>query len=200
MFGEILGNFGDFIRKLCGLLNFLVNPGKLPLGTSNDAQEHSAKTHQLPIPPGAKGLTNYYEVFGNILNFISQSSGKEEFPAFFTDSNELKTTKMIIDKIVRENEELDLIIHVYPIENLFFPLKKYTVQLKNEANGTNDRAFPSIFIAKDLIGEYFFKTYKKEKFSDFFNFFVIPLKYSARPNILNISIFFLKLELLWMNF
>jgi hypothetical protein len=100
--------------------------------------------------PGAKGLTNYYEIFGNILNFISQST-KSEFPVFFTDSNELKTTKMIVDKIVRENEELDLNIHIYPIENLFFPLKKYTIQLKNEANQTNDRAFPSIFVAKDMI-------------------------------------------------
>jgi protein maelstrom len=33
-------------------IHMFVNPGKLPLGTSNDAHEHSAKTHQLPIPPG----------------------------------------------------------------------------------------------------------------------------------------------------
>jgi hypothetical protein len=84
------------------------------------------------------------------LNFISDGSTKE-MPAFYTNSEELKETKMTIDKILKENEELELTINVYPLEYLFFPLKKITTQLKNDANGTNDIGFQSIYLAKDMI-------------------------------------------------
>lgn len=130
--------------------HMFINPGKLPLGTSNDAQEHSQKTHRLPIPPSAKGSTSYYEVFSKILDFVHDGTS-HDFPVFFTNSDELKETKMIVDKIAKETEEFSLDIKVYPIENLFYPMKKQTVQIKNEANGTNDKPFPSIFIAKDMI-------------------------------------------------
>lgn len=121
------------------------------MGTSNDAQEHSTKTHRLPIPPGAKGETSYYDIFYKILDFLDEKQSRMEFPVFFTNSDEIKETKMILDKISRECEELELDIQVYPIENLFYPLKRYTTQLKNELNGTNDKHFPSIYVAKDMI-------------------------------------------------
>lgn len=128
-----------------------INPGKLPLGTSNDAQEHSTKTHRLPIPPGAKVERCFDKILDKILDFLDEKQTRMEFPVFFTNSDEIKETKMILDKISRECEELELNIQVYPIENLFYPLKRYTTQLKNELNGTNDKHFPSIYVAKEMI-------------------------------------------------
>lgn len=131
-------------------LHIYVNPGKLPLGFTSGAQELALKTHQLPIPPDAMGLTNYVDILSQLVNFVANADS-HDFPIFFTNGKEINDTKRVIDKISQEAGELDLDIKIYPIEELFFPLKQITVKMSNDQNNTTEQPFVNIFLAKDMI-------------------------------------------------
>lgn len=132
-------------------LHMFVNPGVLPLGYAAVSQETADKTHQLPLPPNAMGLSSYVDILSQIVNFVADESCPEDLPIFFCNEKEIKDTKMVVKKISEEAGELNLNIKIYPIKYLFFLLKEITVKMSNKQNGLNDKPFISIVLAADMI-------------------------------------------------
>lgn len=152
---------GDIFPAELGLVKFslnegivdsvhmYINPGKLPLGFSCEAQEVSENTHKLKIPPNARGLRNYRDIQNHILNFLN-AGDSVGLPVVFTNSNEIKTTVMVLNKIWKECENSDF-LKIYGLENLLCRLKEYTLMM---AGADMDKVQPVIYskiIAKDII-------------------------------------------------
>lgn len=137
--------------------NILINPGILPLGTASEAQNHSVKTHRLPVPPNIEGEKDYAVIFNKIWTFLDGTDGKKKIPPIYVDpgmkDEDIKAAEMTLEKIVREGGGgNNFVFRVYPLEHLLFRLHKKFIEAKNAKQGTSLKPFSSVFMAKDVMG------------------------------------------------
>jgi protein maelstrom len=126
-------------------LHMHIDPGKLPLGFTADAQDKSDSTHKLKIPPFSEGISDFYEIYKQILNFVgSYPSGT--IPAIYTNHMEVKVVRLTVAKILKEAER-DKIFKIYPLEELFSPLKMFTMQIK----GIKKKMLADKMIVRDVL-------------------------------------------------
>lgn len=115
-------------------MHLLINPGKLPLGSFDEAQDKSNAGHKLPIPPNAKGISDYYEIQRRIFKFLGgDRSGN--LPILYSHYKEHKAANLTINKIFNETES-DVEIRIYPLEEMFSLLKIFTLKIKNQSQKT----------------------------------------------------------------
>lgn len=135
-------------------IQILINPGDLPMGSRNVAQDNSKKGHRLPLPPDCPGETDYMKILEKIVKFLHPF---DKMPILFTEGNVLQNprslieTKHVVEKIFYEAQEDSMMsyVKIYAIDELFFMLQKMSVIAKNRLNEKADKIFPSIFYAAD---------------------------------------------------
>lgn len=123
-----------------------VSPGSLPLGLSFAARHHSEESHQLPLPPNAIGETNYSRLLKEMVMFIADD-GAEELPPLFTRRAEVPIVKSIIAQFCADAKEDESLFRVYPLEELFFVLKKAAAKQGQDL----DEGFASIHVAHSYL-------------------------------------------------
>ncbi|XP_034477440.1 uncharacterized protein LOC117783969 [Drosophila innubila] len=96
----------------------LINPGSAVYGSLSETQEHANATHQLPVPPNALGNEDIEGVYANLLDFVRTG-------LVFTLQDHLQIVNNAL-KFLRGGVASQL--KVYPIEYLFYFLKKVTSQ------------------------------------------------------------------------
>lgn len=132
----------------------LINPGTLPLGSKAGAQDHADSSHKLPLPPNCQGLKCYVEIFDKILNFVDDGTN-EVLPVMFTETginnDEIRSTDLVLKKILYETCEPDLTIKLYPLYHLFHLLREKCLEIQNDANDTEIQGFSSCWMAKDIL-------------------------------------------------
>lgn len=132
----------------------LINPGPLPLGSKATADDHAESAHKLPLPPNCEGMKCYVEIFDTILNFVDDGTN-EVIPVMFTETglknDEIRSTDLVLKKILYETCEPDLTIKLYPLYHLFNSLREKCLEIQNEANDTEIEGFSSCWIAKDIL-------------------------------------------------
>lgn len=127
-----------------------IDPGPIPLGFPAIA-EYLAKKHQLPLPPNAKGISSYFNILIDILAFLKNSENSDVL-ILYCHPDYIKSTTMVVDKIVREAGETKSIIKVYPADQLFFQLKHITTQINNLQNPEKiESGFYNVFVAKEML-------------------------------------------------
>ncbi|CAO1406824.1 unnamed protein product [Diamesa tonsa] len=132
----------------------LINPGPLPLGSTATAIEHAESTHNLPLPPDCEGFKCYVDIFDKILDFVDDGTN-EVLPVMFTETglknDEIRSTDLVLKKILYETCEPDLTIKLYPLYHLFHSLREKCLEIQNDANDTEIEGFSSCWIAKDIL-------------------------------------------------
>jgi hypothetical protein len=134
----------------CGVidsLHMLINPGHLPLGFRRVAYKKSSSEHKLKCPPNACGESDYSTIYRKITDFLA-NGGSTNFPFVFTHRDFLKTARLTIKKILEETGTMDD-IQVYPIEEFFGPLKKYTMKMK--ISGEENSFLADKMIIRDVL-------------------------------------------------
>uniref|UniRef100_A0A182MX82 Maelstrom domain-containing protein n=1 Tax=Anopheles culicifacies TaxID=139723 RepID=A0A182MX82_9DIPT len=102
-------------------LHMYINPGKIPVGLNFEANRHANKTHQLPTPPFALGLTDYNEIAEKLLCFLDAK--EENQLQLFTDANGVLPVENMIKAILGNRiEKIEL--HVCSLPELFFRLQR----------------------------------------------------------------------------
>lgn len=124
-------------------LHMFIDPGKLPLGFSYDAKQHSETDHQLPIPPDAMGEKDNDEIVLRLFNFLSQG---EKMPPLFTETTEIKMVENILKGILTQANMDENTLLICPLSELFYQLKRAT-----ESFGMDIKTFPSVHIAQAII-------------------------------------------------
>ncbi|CAO1414956.1 unnamed protein product [Diamesa serratosioi] len=132
----------------------LINSGALPLGSKATAQDHADIAHKLPLPPNCHGLKCYVDIFDKILDFVDDGTN-EVIPVMFTETgpknDEIRSTDLVLKKILYETCEPDLTIKLYPLYHLFHSLREKCLEIQNDANDTEIEGFSSCWIAKDIL-------------------------------------------------
>lgn len=121
-----------------------INPGRLPTGTTFEAQEKSKKFHKYPLPPNCAGEKDYMTVLETMIKFLHPL---DKIPILFADNkNPLKETQRIINKVFYESQEDDVLatVKVYSVVNLFFALQRMAVVNMNRLNDTKKSKIPSL--------------------------------------------------------
>lgn len=138
-------------------LQIFINPGQLPLGYSNDAMLKSESSHKIPVPPSSlcEAEANYYEIRKHVLNFIND--GTSDVPALYCNHKEIKTTKMIFEKIWRESE-CHIRLKIFELDQLLCRLKKFTSMWAGFDK--NQSAVTNLLIARDMIDKVDYYYYK----------------------------------------
>lgn len=80
----------------------------------------SYETHQLPVPPKAKGETNFARVLEGINQFIGSA---EKFVPLFTLEENIPMIESLIQKFCSTAKENDIRYEILPVNQLFFDLK-----------------------------------------------------------------------------
>lgn len=120
--------------------------GKLPLGYSYPAIDHSNTTHRLPCPPSAMGETDFETVYMRVKSFILSDSATNDIPTIFIKENEIDMLVSVMECLSNKSYT-DTEFDIFPLEELFFTLKEETG--KYGINGVSD--VKSIHIARRLL-------------------------------------------------
>lgn len=102
---------------------FDIQIGNIPIGYSFDAVNESNKTHQLPVPPNAKGDTNYALIMERINEFIGNMA--EFIPLFTTEENIPMIESLIEEFSIAANINGNM-YKILPLDQLYFDLKEQT--------------------------------------------------------------------------
>ncbi|XP_068148521.1 uncharacterized protein [Drosophila tropicalis] len=104
------------------LFHKLINPGSSVYGSEFVTKTLAKETHQLPIPPNALGEDDLMGLFKDILQFLEH---KNEYRPIFTTTERIPIVSGALKYLNGGNHELK----VYPIEYLYFVLKKSSCQI-----------------------------------------------------------------------
>lgn len=115
------------------------------MGYLADCKEYSQISHQLPIPPLAKGEKKFSNILREMKNFLGQS----ERPLLFTVKEHIPMIKSFVQTFIDfvkydgDDDDIDR-YRIYPLHELFFNIKEEAV--KTSVAG---KSFRSIFIAEE---------------------------------------------------
>jgi hypothetical protein len=120
-------SFVDGIRKT---YHAFINPGEIPIGYAFMATKHTAKTHQIPLPPDAFGSeSNHQEILNNIRLFLmGNSRDKTKVPPLYTRPRDINAVVSVLRQLQRrpatsmKNAERS-IFRVYSASKLFHELR-----------------------------------------------------------------------------
>ncbi|XP_016959605.1 protein maelstrom [Drosophila biarmipes] len=104
----------------------MIDPGQIIFGQSSDAQQHSATTHNLPLPPNALGERNMAKLHRNIVDYLKKCQGDKPL-IVFTHVDDISMVKSCFRYLACEDEDDEVgrqKIEVFDILYLMFILKK----------------------------------------------------------------------------
>lgn len=110
-----------------------VRIGAVPMGYAFETREHAARTHRLEIPPNARGETRLYKIYHDIVEFIKHKNGFNQSTAtqnklvVFTSDEYTAMIESMLDQC--KDEESNITIEVFSLEELFFALKQKAAQV-----------------------------------------------------------------------
>ncbi|XP_064544941.1 uncharacterized protein LOC135432969 [Drosophila montana] len=111
---------------LRNIYHTLINPGSSVHGSLYKNQQHVKATHQLPLPPNALGNDDLEGILADLLKFVRSECGPEgELPPVFTVQNQISVVNSSLKFL---NGGVESQFNVYPIEYLFYILKKATCE------------------------------------------------------------------------
>ncbi|XP_053667703.1 protein maelstrom homolog [Anopheles marshallii] len=114
----------------------------IPLGAAYSVHSHTKKTHKLPMPPDAWGISCKDEISNIILSFIA---AKENNILLFTDELTLPTVESMLREILKGHIKDDQ-MYVCPLSELFFNLKQ-----ASERHIMPKSTFPSALMAQYIL-------------------------------------------------
>lgn len=123
-------------------MHMYINPGEIPVGAAYSVYKHTNDTHQLPLPPNARGTKSSDEIAQCLLKFIS---AEEEIPPLFTDEETLPIVESMLRKMLRNHIKSEM-LYVCPLSELFCKLKQAT-----ERHSMNKSTFPSVLMAQHIL-------------------------------------------------
>lgn len=106
----------------------------IPLGYRFEAFDLANKTHQLPIPPNAKGVKDFALVLDIINEFVAS---EEEFVPLFTLDENIPMIESIMQQFCLAGNHSNRRFNILSINQLFFEIKNGSSVNGSSSDGTS---------------------------------------------------------------
>uniref|UniRef100_A0A182S6Z3 HMG box domain-containing protein n=1 Tax=Anopheles maculatus TaxID=74869 RepID=A0A182S6Z3_9DIPT len=125
-------------------LHIHVKAREIPIGYAGPTMDRTNKTHQLPVPPNALGISDFNEIANSVLSFLETD---ENLPLLFTDAAAVPAVENMLMSIMGTRESALKTMHICPLAPLLFRLTQGTARY-SERNAPN---IPSALLAQEIL-------------------------------------------------
>lgn len=152
------GEFWDIVtcNWNCLIHRIYIRLGTLPMGYAYEAREHATKTHQLERPPNAMGEKSLMRIRHEIIQFIMPKNGfnqssatKHDLVVFVNETNK-EIVESVLAQLAAEDVDNLIEILVFPLEELFFALKKKALDMcRGDDHSIKHISISNLLLEKD---------------------------------------------------